>query len=202
MVQPEGFVDPEGSSKVCKLQRSIYGLTLLGKRSSVAHHFNFLWRMVGAWWMRHRSLATNFFFYGAPAPCGTALGNHAPQIVLFSFKKIRLPTAATAVVLGHLVAGSSIIGRPLFFFCEKNPDLLAADITTHPTRKQKYNPVPRTSKSRKIRRDTRTRLTAAAAAPPPCRQNLGSCGRFHGREVIVFGLCVPARTETCTTRER
>ena len=26
MVQPEGFVDPEGASKVCELQRSIYGL--------------------------------------------------------------------------------------------------------------------------------------------------------------------------------
>jgi hypothetical protein len=26
MVQPEGFVDPKGANKVCKLQRSIYGL--------------------------------------------------------------------------------------------------------------------------------------------------------------------------------
>ena len=26
MVQPEGFVDPENAGKVCKLQRSIYGL--------------------------------------------------------------------------------------------------------------------------------------------------------------------------------
>ena len=26
MMQPEGFVDPEGANKVCKLQRSIYGL--------------------------------------------------------------------------------------------------------------------------------------------------------------------------------
>ena len=26
MMQPEGFVDPKGSNKVCKLQRSIYGL--------------------------------------------------------------------------------------------------------------------------------------------------------------------------------
>ena len=26
MIQPEGFVDPKGSNKVCKLQRSIYGL--------------------------------------------------------------------------------------------------------------------------------------------------------------------------------
>ena len=26
MVQPEGFVDPKGANKACKLQRSIYGL--------------------------------------------------------------------------------------------------------------------------------------------------------------------------------
>ena len=26
MVQPEGFVDPENAGKVCKFQRSIYGL--------------------------------------------------------------------------------------------------------------------------------------------------------------------------------
>ena len=26
MMQPEGFIDPKGASKVCKLQRSIYGL--------------------------------------------------------------------------------------------------------------------------------------------------------------------------------
>ena len=25
MMQPEGFVDPKGTNKVCKLQRSIYG---------------------------------------------------------------------------------------------------------------------------------------------------------------------------------
>ena len=25
MMQPEGFVDPKGANKVCKLQRSIYG---------------------------------------------------------------------------------------------------------------------------------------------------------------------------------
>ena len=26
MMQPEGFVNPKGASKMCKLQRSIYGL--------------------------------------------------------------------------------------------------------------------------------------------------------------------------------
>ena len=26
MMQPEGFVDPKGTNKVCKLKRSIYGL--------------------------------------------------------------------------------------------------------------------------------------------------------------------------------
>ena len=29
MVQPEGFVNPKGANKVCKLQRSIYGLVIL-----------------------------------------------------------------------------------------------------------------------------------------------------------------------------
>ena len=28
MMQPEGFVDPKGSRKVCRLQRSIYGLVM------------------------------------------------------------------------------------------------------------------------------------------------------------------------------
>ena len=26
MMQPEGFVNPKGTNKICKLQRSIYGL--------------------------------------------------------------------------------------------------------------------------------------------------------------------------------
>ena len=26
MMQPEGFIDPKGANKVCRLQRSIYGL--------------------------------------------------------------------------------------------------------------------------------------------------------------------------------
>ena len=26
MIQPEGFVNPKGTNKICKLQRSIYGL--------------------------------------------------------------------------------------------------------------------------------------------------------------------------------
>ena len=26
MMQPEGFVNPKGANKICKLQRSIYGL--------------------------------------------------------------------------------------------------------------------------------------------------------------------------------
>src|SRR3954469_25297353 len=30
MIQPEGFVDPRNAGKVCKLQRSIYGLKHLG----------------------------------------------------------------------------------------------------------------------------------------------------------------------------
>jgi hypothetical protein len=32
MVQPEGFVDPKDANKVCKLQRSIYGLKQASQR--------------------------------------------------------------------------------------------------------------------------------------------------------------------------
>ena len=31
MMQPEGFVNPKGANKVCKLQRSIYGLVRLSE---------------------------------------------------------------------------------------------------------------------------------------------------------------------------
>ena len=31
MMQPEGFVDPKGPNKVCKLQRSIYGLVQVSR---------------------------------------------------------------------------------------------------------------------------------------------------------------------------
>ena len=32
MMQPEGFVDPKNANKVCKLQRSIYGLVQASRR--------------------------------------------------------------------------------------------------------------------------------------------------------------------------
>ena len=35
MIQPEGFVDPKGANKVCKLQRSIYGLVQAYRSSSI-----------------------------------------------------------------------------------------------------------------------------------------------------------------------
>ena len=31
MMQPEGFVDPKGTNKICKLQRSIYGLVQVSR---------------------------------------------------------------------------------------------------------------------------------------------------------------------------
>ena len=31
MMQPEGFVNPKGANKVCKLQRSIYGLVQVSR---------------------------------------------------------------------------------------------------------------------------------------------------------------------------
>ena len=34
MMQPEGFVNPKGANKMCKLQRSIYGL-VQASRSSI-----------------------------------------------------------------------------------------------------------------------------------------------------------------------
>ena len=38
MVQPEGFVDPKGANKVCKLQRSIYGLVQASRSWNI--HFD------------------------------------------------------------------------------------------------------------------------------------------------------------------
>jgi hypothetical protein len=34
MVQPEGFIDPNDANKVCKLQRSIYGLKSISELES------------------------------------------------------------------------------------------------------------------------------------------------------------------------
>ena len=38
MMQPEGFVDPKGADKVCKLQRSIYGLVQASRSWNI--HFD------------------------------------------------------------------------------------------------------------------------------------------------------------------
>ena len=38
MMQPEGFVDPKRANKVCKLQRSIYGLVQASQSSN--KHFD------------------------------------------------------------------------------------------------------------------------------------------------------------------
>ena len=38
MMQPEGFVDPKNANKVCKLQRSIYGLVQASRNWNI--HFD------------------------------------------------------------------------------------------------------------------------------------------------------------------
>ena len=38
MMQPEGFVDPKGANKVCKLQRSIYGLVQASRSWNIRFH--------------------------------------------------------------------------------------------------------------------------------------------------------------------
>ena len=35
MMQPEGFVNPKGANKVCKLRRSIYGLVQASRGSNI-----------------------------------------------------------------------------------------------------------------------------------------------------------------------
>ena len=35
MMQPEGFVDPKGVNKMCKLQRSIYGLVQASRSRNI-----------------------------------------------------------------------------------------------------------------------------------------------------------------------
>ena len=36
MMQPEGFVDPKGANKMCKFQRSIYGLVQASRSWNIA----------------------------------------------------------------------------------------------------------------------------------------------------------------------
>src|SRR5512141_242964 len=38
MMQPEGFVNPKGANKICKLQRSIYGLVQASRSCNI--HFD------------------------------------------------------------------------------------------------------------------------------------------------------------------
>ena len=38
MMQPEGFVNPKGTNKICKLQRSIYGLVQASRSWNI--HFD------------------------------------------------------------------------------------------------------------------------------------------------------------------
>jgi hypothetical protein len=87
-----------------------------------------------------------------------------------------------------------------FFFCERTPYLLTrpASDTKDPKGNRNYTSVPKKSIYEELRREPRTRLCAAAAAPLRSRRSLVSCGRIHhGREVVGFGLSVPARQRTC-----
>ena len=45
MMQTEGFVDPKGANKVCKLQRSIYGLVQASRSWTI--HFDELIKAYG-----------------------------------------------------------------------------------------------------------------------------------------------------------
>src|SRR3954468_23974378 len=38
MIQPEGFVNPKGANKMCKLQRSIYGLVQASRSWNISFH--------------------------------------------------------------------------------------------------------------------------------------------------------------------
>ena len=51
MMQPEGFVNPKGSNKMCKLQRSIYGLVQASRSWNIRFDelikaYGFLYRLL------------------------------------------------------------------------------------------------------------------------------------------------------------
>ena len=57
MMQPEGFVDPKGANKVCKLQRSIYGLVQASRSwnkcfDSVIKAFGFILTFGGSMYLQ------------------------------------------------------------------------------------------------------------------------------------------------------
>ena len=50
MMQPKGFVDPKGANKVCKLQRSIYGLVQASRSWNIRFDklikaYSFIWTL-------------------------------------------------------------------------------------------------------------------------------------------------------------
>ena len=45
IMQPEGFVDPKGANKMCKLQRSIYGLVQASRSWNI--HFDGVIKVLG-----------------------------------------------------------------------------------------------------------------------------------------------------------
>ena len=49
MMQPEGFVDPKGANKVCKLQRSIYGLVQASRSWNIRFDDQSVWVYADLW---------------------------------------------------------------------------------------------------------------------------------------------------------
>ena len=50
MMQPEGFVDPKGANKVCKIQRSIYGLVQASRSWNIRWGDQSIWFYTDLWW--------------------------------------------------------------------------------------------------------------------------------------------------------
>ena len=70
MMQPEGFVDPKGANRVCKLQRSIYGLVQASR----------------SWNMRFDSVIKAYGFiqtFGEACIYNKVSGSYVPFLILY-----------------------------------------------------------------------------------------------------------------------
>ena len=56
MMQPEGFVDPKNANKVCKLQRSIYGLVQASRSWNI--RFNEVIKRLGSYRFTEKPVCT------------------------------------------------------------------------------------------------------------------------------------------------
>ena len=56
MMQPEGFVDPDNANKVCKLQRSIYGLVQASRSRNI--HFDVVIKHLGLYRLGEKPVFT------------------------------------------------------------------------------------------------------------------------------------------------